>query len=501
MPRTRARWPSRSEGGGERALAGRPAKRSTPGFRRLETGYTSTLHEPDHRRRASPHPRLRADYLCPIGPSFLVPGLTDLAGWNKPDHYRSIRYGDLDGDGADEMVARGAGGVEVYSFRADVGQWSQVAVAPILPDRDGWGDPKYNRTMRLGDVDGDGKAELVIRSKDGVIVFRYVQGSSPDKGSWTQLTTSGPFTDPGWGAKKYYSTIELSPIGRVGARPTMQLVARGALGLGTWRWNGAGWTPLTGLTDLSDANGWDDPAYYLNIMAWDPSLLLALGPDGVRVYRYTAQAAGPGSWKLLTASGPCPAVPDRGNEVRFLCDPDTLELARGIRGVASGDPVLLARASRPGQGLRLTPFDVGRGQWRFTDAGVGRWHEKAYDEPRSGGPSRPPTSTETGRTRSSAGFPRAWSSSNRRSLGSASRSGGTSSPTPSPRSPTIPGRRSRTTRRSGRRGSTRSPRRRRCWLVARRGSARGASARSRAASRALRPTATTRPWTRRPSRG
>lgn len=330
-----------------------------------------------------PNPRNpSADYLCPIGPSFLVPGLTDLAGWNKPDHYRTILYGDLDGDGADEMVARGVGGVEVYRFRADAGQWSQVAVAPILPDRDGWSDPKYNRTMRLGDVDGDGKAELVIRSKDGVIVFRYRRGSSPDKGSWTQVTTSGPFTDPGWGARKYYSTIELSPIGRVGSKPTMQLVARGALGLGTWRWNGAGWTPLTGLTDLSDANGWDDPAYYLNIMAWDPSLLLARGPDGVRVYRYTAQAGGPGSWKLLTASGPCPAVPDRGNEVRFLCDPDTIELARGIPGVASGDPVLLARASGPGQGLRLTPFDVSRGVWRFGSAGVGPWHEKAYDEPR-----------------------------------------------------------------------------------------------------------------------
>lgn len=115
-------------------------------------------------RAACPAPSDReANYSCPIGPSYVIPALTNDMGWNQPSHYENIVYGDIDGDGAEEMVARSEVGTEVFRYKADLGQWSQIAAPAILPDRAGWSAPDRYRTLMLGDIDGDGRAELLIR--------------------------------------------------------------------------------------------------------------------------------------------------------------------------------------------------------------------------------------------------------------------------------------------------------------------------------------------------
>jgi hypothetical protein len=321
-----------------------------------------------------------ADYLCPIGPSLTLPGLTDIGGWDEASHYSNILYGDIDGDGADEMVARGTAGTEVYEFRRGVGEWSQVAVAPVLPDRDGWDQPRYYRTIQLGDIDGDRKDELVARSKDGVIVFRFAPGRRPGSGSWSAVTTSGPFPDKdGWGSSpRFYSTIKLSPIGRVGDRPTMQLIGRGGGGLSLYRWNGSGWTPLAGLSDLSDAAGWDERELYSTIMAWNHRLLLARGQTGMRVYEYNADAPGGGRWRQIGFDGPCTI--SEFNQRSFRCATDTIQLVR-VRGIDSDFPVMLARDSRAGFGVRLAVFHPQAEQWLVDPQDRNPWWNGAYDKP------------------------------------------------------------------------------------------------------------------------
>ena len=69
----------------------------------------------------------------PGHPSYLVPALPDTMGWDQPSHYGNIFYGDINGDGADEMVARGVAGTEVFRYISNLGQWSQMAVPAILP--------------------------------------------------------------------------------------------------------------------------------------------------------------------------------------------------------------------------------------------------------------------------------------------------------------------------------------------------------------------------------
>lgn len=57
------------------------------------------------------------------------------------------------------MVARSAFGAAVHRFDADLGQWFQLRLTnAILSDSMAWTDP--SGVIHLGDVDGDGKAEL-----------------------------------------------------------------------------------------------------------------------------------------------------------------------------------------------------------------------------------------------------------------------------------------------------------------------------------------------------
>ena len=134
-----------------------------------------------------PHPgNLTANYSCPADPDYLIPALPDSMGWNQPSHYENIVYGDINGDGADEMVARGVAGTEVFRYIHDLGQWSQMAVPAILPDGHGWGAPDRYRALALGDIDGDGRAELVVRSDKGMIVYRFKPGATADGGRWDQ---------------------------------------------------------------------------------------------------------------------------------------------------------------------------------------------------------------------------------------------------------------------------------------------------------------------------
>src|SRR5437764_6742591 len=146
------------------------------------------------------------DYNCPLGPTYLMPGLTDVNGWDQPAHYENIFTADLNGDGTDELVVRGVAGVEVYRFDGASGQWSQVSVNPILPDSAGWDQPRYYRTIQLVDADGNRPAQLFARSPAGIVVYDYNPGTTPDTGAWTQVTTSGPMSDKdrfphgkGWG--------------------------------------------------------------------------------------------------------------------------------------------------------------------------------------------------------------------------------------------------------------------------------------------------------------
>ena len=293
-----------------------------------------------------PNHDAQLNYNCSRGPTYLIPGLTDLTGWKERSHYRNILVGDIDGDKVDEMVVRSVGGIQVFRWDRTSGQWTQVKVARrILSDAGVWGGRPYYDTIRLGDIDGDGRAELIARSPQGIIVFKY-KASSRDVGDWQQVTTSGPMKDtdcwfpPGGGQHEcentfssYYSTIQLTPLGREGSKPTMQLIGRTRYGLELWKWNGTGWDQKATLAAAADDGNatkshWrDDPAYYSTILPLSTTDVLIQAARGMQVYRYDGSG-----WAPQGSLAPFPAPQP----------PSSYSTLQRFRGLAGG-PVVLRR--------------------------------------------------------------------------------------------------------------------------------------------------------------
>jgi hypothetical protein len=290
------------------------------------------------------------DYNCPVGPTYLIPGLTDLAGWSDPSHYLNILAGDINGDGQDEIVARGVGGIEVYRFDTSTGQWSQVVVNPILSDAQGWGLPQYYRTIQLVRIFGPAE-QLVARSPAGVVVYEFDQGNIPDTGTWQQLTTSGPMSDKDcftnnkcWGDDpSYYSTIQVGDLGG------SALVGRGADGLETYFWNGSGWDKSATLSDLSDANGWNTPDRYTSIHIWsNGEMLLARGHDGMLIYQPISGP--PASWQKLGTNGPFADTDCFTNGNCWSTGPQYWSTIQFAPNRFSGNPIVFGRG---GDGVEI----------------------------------------------------------------------------------------------------------------------------------------------------
>ena len=127
------------------------------------------------------------DYNSSTGPSYVLPGWGNLP-WAAPQYYTTIQLGDLDGDGKDELIGREGSGIAVHQFDPVSGQWQPVLAADgtILrgpfSDKDGWDQPQYYLTIQLADIDGDRKKELVARSAGGMVVYRFTS-ATPKAGS------------------------------------------------------------------------------------------------------------------------------------------------------------------------------------------------------------------------------------------------------------------------------------------------------------------------------
>jgi hypothetical protein len=230
------------------------------------------------------------------------PTWNDGAGWSQPSQYKTIQLADIDGDGRAELIGRGTKGLQVYRWNTTYGIWDAVSVEGPLTDADGWNEEKYYLTIQCADVDGDGRAELMARGRDGVMTFRW------DGTGWTSPTGGGPLPDAdGWGDPKYYSTIQLADID---GDKKAEMIARGREGVTTLRWHGKGWTSLTGRGPLPEADGWGDPKYYSTIELADidgdgQAELIARGPNGVATLRWDTKQD---LWGSLAEAGPLPDV-------------------------------------------------------------------------------------------------------------------------------------------------------------------------------------------------
>ena len=208
----------------------------------------------------------------------------------EPEYYTTIQTADLDGQGGDEVLARSEFGIDVYSWSG--GQWTQVSTGdPNLSDLESWNQVQYYSTIQTANVDGQPGAELVARSAGGVEVWAWDESTT----SFNQLGGAlGPTSDGNdWNEVQYYSTIQTGDLDGDGAA---ELIGRGAGGMVVWKWDSgaAAFEQLGGeLSVFSDDQGWAHPQYYLTIQTAQidtktPGVeLLARGEAGIFTFSWS----------------------------------------------------------------------------------------------------------------------------------------------------------------------------------------------------------------------
>ena len=209
------------------------------------------------------------DYNCAVGPLFTLPAWGNVP-WALPEHYTSIQAGDLDGDGIAELIGRDASGVHVWSFNTTPNPaggaltvWQPWIASDrtgrlVLPltDANGWNLLVYYSTFKLINLAGQAGKVLAVRAANGLLLYSLARGASVPNvdlpaGAWTQISFGGPFADSdGWNTNQYYANIRFADID---GEPGDEALGWGNDGLSAYKWNGSGWTSLTGLPQLGDS--------------------------------------------------------------------------------------------------------------------------------------------------------------------------------------------------------------------------------------------------------
>ncbi len=189
------------------------------------------------------------------------PTLSDASGWGVPKHYATIRLGDVDGDGKDDLCARAAAGVRCWrsngaGFDAP---WPAIAATS---DASGFTDPSRFSTIRVGDVTGDGLADVCARTEEGVDCWAST-GTDFDP-----EPIHGPRwkDSSGWTAHRYYATIRMADVDGDGRE---DLCARTSTDYRCHLSSGGGFGPAIVIEELSNDLGWGDLSNYETITLAD----------------------------------------------------------------------------------------------------------------------------------------------------------------------------------------------------------------------------------------
>jgi hypothetical protein len=195
-----------------------------------------------------------------FGEQVTGPELSDASGWNGPDHYGTIRMGDVDGDGRADLCARAARGMLCWISEGEAGFPRRID-GPEWSDDAGWSDVRCWSTIRLADVNGDGRADLCGRAAAG-----WRCHLSTGDGFGPALEGPGLSDDSGWRDHDNYSTIRLADVTGDGA---LDLCARANARFYCWLWTGTGFSTRIDGPEYSDDNGWNNERFFRTIRLAD----------------------------------------------------------------------------------------------------------------------------------------------------------------------------------------------------------------------------------------
>jgi peptidoglycan/xylan/chitin deacetylase (PgdA/CDA1 family) len=189
-------------------------------------------------------------------------------GWaDSVSLYGTLRFGDINGDGKTDVCGRAASGIYCAlsngSAFVSFGTWMSADYTDAL----GWAPEPYSTTIQLGDINGDGKADLCGRSGTGMLCALSTGTSFLTPTPWS---SAGDFSDQnGWGTDVgYYGSLRLADVNGDGRA---DVCGRGAAGMYCALSDGARFRPKTAwkTDDFSNAAGWLPPQYSTTIQLAD----------------------------------------------------------------------------------------------------------------------------------------------------------------------------------------------------------------------------------------
>ncbi len=304
----------RSEGGAFGARIPGPALTDANGWADVSNYATLRMGDVDGDGRADLCGRGDLSFDCWLSDGVrlsrptLSAALPDAYGWNNAAYYSTIRLADVDADGRLDLCARAPDGVHCWLF--DGAGFSGHVQGPPLADAYGWGLPPYTTTLAMPDMNGDGAADVCARATDRVYCW-------PSTGAGFGEAVAGPpLADAaGWSAHAAYGTLTWADLDGDGRD---DLCARGHDGYTCWRSLGTAFSEALPGPPLSDVNGWGDYANYTTIRMADLDAdgradICARGDSGMACWTsdgagFPVQRAGPdwsdaNGWADLAAYG------------------------------------------------------------------------------------------------------------------------------------------------------------------------------------------------------
>lgn len=194
-----------------------------------------------------------------FGEPIIGPSLSDDSGWNRPRYYGTIRMGDVTGNGKADVCARWNAEFSCWESTGD-GFAEDRIEGPEWSDEAGWGELEYWSTIHLVDLDGDGKADVCGRDADGIVCHL-----STGDGFGPAIEGPNLADDSGWDDYSNYSTIR---FGDVDGDGTMDLCARANAGMRCWLFDGEGFGERWE-AGMADETGWYRERFFRTIRLAD----------------------------------------------------------------------------------------------------------------------------------------------------------------------------------------------------------------------------------------